>query len=116
MEERTLDTIKLHRLIMRRVWYSYLLTLVFSFATLRGFLLGASTALLFSLVSVASIIRNFLAVKVGEVPNYLQEVFVQAFLGGEFLTLVSVGIFVFSLLSLGLPRRTFLPFKTHQSA
>ena len=116
MEVRLLDTKQLHRLIMRRIWYSYLLTLVFSFATLRGFLLGASTVLLFSLVSVASIIRNFLTVKVGEVPNYLQEVFVLAFLSGEFLTLASVGIFIFSLLSLGLPRRPFVPFKTHQSA
>ena len=106
----------LHRLIMRRVWYSYLISLILSVSAARGFLLGASTVAFFTVVSVADVIQNFLTVKVGDVPGYVRDVFVQAFVSGEFVTLLTLGVLVFSLLSFGLPRPRVFSFKGTQSA
>ncbi len=89
---------------MRRVWYSYLLSLVISRETLRGFIVGTSAMVLVELVSVSSIFHNLLAVRLGDVPVYIWQVFAQAFSQGEFLTLAAVGLLVFSLLSFGRPK------------
>ncbi len=94
----------LQQKIMRRVWYSYLLTMVISRETLRGFVIGASAMSLVELVSVTSILHNLLAVRLGDVPVYIWQVFAQAFSQGEFLTLTVVGILFFSLLSFGRPK------------
>ena len=94
----------LQQKIMRRVWYSYFLSIVISRETLRGFLVGGSGMVLIGLVSVHSIVQNLLAVQLGDVPVYIWQVFAHAFSEGEFLTLLTVGILVFSVLSLGRPR------------
>lgn len=90
---------------MRRVWYSYLTSVFVSYATLRGFLLGFSGVLFIQLVSVPSILNNLLGVQVGAVPNYVWNSISNAFSQGEFITLISLGVIVFSILSFGLPRR-----------
>ena len=94
----------LQQKVMRRVWYSYLLSLVVSRETLRGFVIGASAMALVELVSVSSIFHNLLAVRLGDVPIYVWQVFAHAFSQGEFLTLAAVGLLVFSLLSFGRPK------------
>ncbi len=102
-----MDTLKKH--IMRRVWYSYMLSILLSFATLLGVVFGASTILFVKLVSITDIFNNLLQVQLGAVPTYVWQVFSQAVSQGEFLTLISLGLIIFSLLSfriyLAVPRR-----------
>ncbi len=102
-----MDTLKKH--IMRRVWYSYMLSILLSFATLLGVVFGASTLLFVKLVSITDIFNNLLQVQLGAIPTYVWQVFSQAVSQGEFLTLISLGLIIFSLLSfriyLAVPRR-----------
>jgi hypothetical protein len=102
-----MDTLKKH--IMRRVWYSYMLSILLSFATLLGVVFGASTLLFVKLVSITDIFNNLLQVQLGAIPTYVWQVFSQAVSQGEFLTLISLGLIIFSLLSfriyLNIPRR-----------
>lgn len=102
-----MDTLKKH--IMRRVWYSYILSILLSFATLFGVVFGASTLLFVKLVSITDIFNNLLQVQLGAIPTYVWQVFSQAVSQGEFLTLISLGLIIFSLLSfriyLAVPRR-----------
>ena len=85
---------------MRRVWYSYMLSILLSFATLLGVV---------KLVSITDIFNNLLQVQLGAIPTYVWQVFSQAVSQGEFLTLISLGLIIFSLLSfriyLAVPRR-----------
>lgn len=89
----------LQRRIMRRVWYSYGLSVLVSRATVRGFALGFSAVLFIELVSIPSILANLLTVKVGLVPEYVWQSIVQSVKGGEVLQLIMLGIVIFSLLS-----------------
>lgn len=83
---------------MRRVWYSYGLSVLVSRTTLRGFALGFSAVLFVKLVSVPSVFSNLLAVKVGSVPEYVWQSVVQSIQGGEILQLIMLGVVIFSLL------------------
>jgi len=85
--------------VMMRVWYSYILSIVFSPSTLRGGILGASIVLFVSLVSVPNILSNLLQVQVGAVPTYMWQTVTTAIADGEFLKLLTLGIIIFSLLS-----------------
>jgi hypothetical protein len=89
----------LQRRIMRRVWYSYGLSILVSKATVRGFALGFSAVLFVKLVSVPSVLANLLSVKVGAVPEYVWQIFMQSIQGGEILQLIALGVVIFSLLS-----------------
>jgi hypothetical protein len=89
--------------IMRRVWYSFLLSVLFSRSTVRGILVGFSGVLFVHLVSLHNIILNLLTIQLGFLPRYIWQVIKEAAQNGEFLTLVSLGILVFSLLSFRLP-------------
>ena len=71
---------------MRRVYYSYVLSLSTSLIFWQGFFLGAAVLLLARWLHVASIIDNFLAVPVREVPNFVIGSFFGAISHGEFLT------------------------------
>jgi hypothetical protein len=90
---------RLQRLIMRRVWYSYALSIAFSKAALRGFVMGFSGVLFFTLVSVPSILANLLAVEVGAVPSYVWQTITDSIRSGEVLQVVVLGVIIFSLLS-----------------
>lgn len=98
----------LNQKIMLRVWYSYLLRVTFTRDTLRGFVLGSSAVLFFTLVSVPNVLRNFLSVEVGEVPTYIVHLFVRSFGQGEVVQLIALGVVVFSLLSFRLPKITLI--------
>ncbi len=93
---------KIRRNIMRRVWYTYLLSVFLRPSSVLGFLFGASVIGLWKLVSLTSIATNVLNVRVGELPNYIMGSLLQA----EILALLAFGIIVFTLLTVGikLPR------------
>ncbi|MEZ4195033.1 MAG: hypothetical protein R3B53_01375 [Candidatus Paceibacterota bacterium] len=98
----------LKKQIMRRVYYSYALSVLVSKATLRGFILGFSGFLFMHLVSLSSIVMNLLSVQVKAVPEYVWGTITGAVATGEFMTLISLGVIVFSLLSFGLPKRPII--------
>jgi hypothetical protein len=82
-------------IIMRRVYYSYLVSVFTQALFWQGAFLGASTILLARWLHVASIIHNFLAVPVGRVPQYIMNSFLAAVAHGEIytaLTLILAGI------------------------
>ena len=86
--------------IMMRVWYSYLTGIVMNVSTLRGVVLGASVVLFIQLVSVHNIILNLLQVQVGTVPAYVWQAISTSVVNGEFLKVVTLGVIIFSVLSL----------------
>ena len=88
---------------MRRIWYAYGIDVVLGRAALQGFLFGASMVGFWKLVSVTSVINNVLTVRLGELPNYVMQALLQA----HVLALITFGIMVFTVLSLGI--RVTLP-------
>ncbi len=79
---------KIQKIIMRRVYLSYGLSLVANTAFWQGIFLGVSAILLAHWLHVASIIHNFLSVPVGGVPRYLVGSFQGAIQHGELLTVL----------------------------
>lgn len=71
---------------MRRVYYSYAVSIVTHVMFWQGIFLVVSAALLSKWLHVASIFNNFLAIPVGGVPSYLANSFVNAITHGEFMT------------------------------
>lgn len=86
----------IHKTIMRRVYYSYALSIVTSAALWQGALLGASIALFGRLTHVAAISHNFSSVPLSSAPGFVFNAFVNAFNGGEILT-VLVSVFMIGL-------------------
>lgn len=93
----TYNSQKLKSAIMRRVWYAYVLSVAIRPSTIWGLAFGASVIGFWKLVSVTSIIQNFLNVPIGQVPTYVLQSMMQA----EFLALMAFGIIVFTVLSVG---------------
>ena len=91
------STLALRRAIMRRVWYTYVLSLMVRHSTVWGLAFGASVIGFWKLVSITSIIQNFLTVPVGHVPMYI----LNSLLHAETIALVAFGIIVFTILSVG---------------
>jgi predicted phage tail protein len=87
---------KLHKNIMRRVYYSYTLSFVSQPMLWQGFVLGASIALFGRLTHVASIARNFSHTSVENAPAFIFNSFANALAGGEVLT-VLVSVFMIGL-------------------
>ena len=81
-----MSTKNLQKIIMRRVYYSYGLSIVSSVVFWQGVFLGVSAFLLARWLHVASIIHNFLSVPVGSVPKYVTGSFVGAINHGELMT------------------------------
>jgi len=75
-------------IIMRRVYYSYALSFFSQVVFWQGVFLGAAALLLAKWLHVASIIKNFSAVPVGHVPQYVANSFLGAINHGELLTAV----------------------------
>jgi predicted phage tail protein len=82
--------------IMRRVYYSYALSIATSAALWQGFLLGACIALFGKFTHVASIARNFSHTNVENAPAFIFNAFANALAGGEVLT-VLVSVFMIGL-------------------
>ena len=82
---------------MRRVWYTYALSIMVRQSTVWGAAFGASVIGFWKLVSITSIVQNFLNVPIGQAPTYVLQSMVQA----ESLALIAFGIIVFTVLSVG---------------
>jgi len=78
----------MQRIIMRRVYYSYALSIVSHPLFWQGMFLSVSAAMLAHWLHVASIVRNFLSVPVGGAPRYVFNSFIGAINHGELLTAV----------------------------
>lgn len=77
---------KLHNQIMRRVYYSFAISITTHTMFWRGIFLGAAALLLGQWLHVASIINNLLATPVGNTPQYIANSFVNAATRGELMT------------------------------
>ncbi len=71
---------------MRRVYYSYLLSLGSALIFWQGVFLGVAMLLLGRWLHVASIVDNFLAIPVREVPSFIVGSFFGAISHGEIMT------------------------------
>lgn len=99
MNQNTLkQSQKLRNAIMRRVWYTYTLSVFTRSSTVWGIAFGASVIGFWKLVSITSIVHNFLTVPVGHAPAYILQSMMQA----EFLALIAFGIITFTILSVGI--------------
>jgi hypothetical protein len=86
---------KIHNSIMRRVYYSFALSIATHTMFWRGMFLGAAALLLAQWLHVASIINNFLAIPVGSTPEFVLNSFATAVTHGEVvmaLTFLGAGI------------------------
>jgi hypothetical protein len=76
--------------IMRRVYYSYTLSLVTSVALWQGIVLGACVALFGRLTHVASIWNNLSHTAITQMPAFIAEAFLNALKSGEVTTALIV--------------------------
>lgn len=75
---------------MRRVYYTYALSIFTHAMFWQGVFLSVATLLLAKWLHVESIIHNFLSVPVGNVPGYLYHSFFGAVSHGELLTAMTL--------------------------
>lgn len=87
-----MDTKVMQKQIMRRVYYSYMVSVVAHPMMWRGVFLGAATVALAEWLHVASIINNFLTVPVGAAPQYMYGSVVNAVTNGEMLTVLTLAL------------------------
>ena len=73
---------------MRRVYYSYALSVVTHSMFWQGILLGGSVALFGRLTHVAALFKNMLAVPVGNLPQHIVNAFGNALGNGEVMTVI----------------------------
>ena len=83
-----MNTNSMQRAIMRRVYYSYAISIVAMPMFWQGMFLSVSAYLLAKWLFVASIIDNLLAVPVGGAPSYVANAFVGAATHGELMTVL----------------------------
>lgn len=81
---------KLHRTIMRRVYYSYAVRFVSEPMLWQGFVLGICVALFGRLTHVAAITHNLGSTRVENAPAFIWNSFVHAATNGEMLTVLVV--------------------------
>lgn len=75
---------------MRRVYYSYAVSIFTQSIFWQGMFLSVAAALLAKWLFVASIIDNLLAVPVGRAPQYIVDAFGNAITHGELLTVLTL--------------------------
>jgi hypothetical protein len=85
-----MDSQVMQKQIMRRVYYSYAISIGAHVMFWQGMFLGVAAGLLAKWLHVASIVKNFLAVPVGSVPQYVYGSFWGAINHGELLTAVTL--------------------------
>ncbi len=81
---------KLHRTIMRRVYYSYAVRFVSEPMLWQGFVLGVCVALFGRMTHVAAIAHKFASTRIENTPNFVWNSFVHALNNGEMLTVLIV--------------------------
>jgi len=86
---------RLRHQIMRRVWYAFMMSVCFRPALGLGFLFGASAIALWQLVSIISIVENFLAVGITNTPAFVANALLLADTAAlmALLTFVTAGTF-----------------------
>lgn len=77
-------------IIMRRVYYSYALSIFSQVVFWQGMFLGVAALLLAKWLHVAKIVHNFLSVPVGHAPQYVANSFLGAINHGEILTVLTL--------------------------
>lgn len=85
-----METTSIHKVVMRRVYYSYVLSIFTHTVFWQGVFLGAAAILLARWLHVASIIKNFLSIPVGQVPSYLLNSVSNALAHGEVLMVMTL--------------------------
>jgi len=80
----------MQKAIMRRVYYSYALSIATHTMFWRGMFLSIAGILLANWLHVASIVHNFLSVPVGNAPQFILNSFVNAIANGEILTALTL--------------------------
>lgn len=86
----------LHTKIMRRVYYTFAMRVVTHPITTQCALFVLALSVFARMVHVRSVIDNLLSTSLGKVPSFLTN----AVLNGEMLTLIAIGVMVFTLLSI----------------
>ena len=99
----------LRRRIMRRVGYSYGLSVCTQPLFFHGILLGSGVMLLAELIWVQRVMTSFLETPIGDAPAWLWGRVSEAVSAGEFFLLCLLGVVVMTALSAGTRLvRTFL--------
>lgn len=80
---------------MRRVYYAYALGVATHPMLLHGMALSVSLGLFAHLVHVRSLLTNLLNTELGNIPVFIYN----AFARGEVLTILAVGVMIFTALS-----------------
>ena len=103
---------------MRRVYHTFALRIAQHPITTQIALFVLALGVFAKLVHVSRVTDSLLNTTLGNVPHYIYNVVLHAFLRGEVLTLIAVGVLVFTALSL--PRHVFRIFvpkpPTHAAA
>lgn len=81
---------EMKHIIMRRVYYSFALSILTSAALWQGVVLGASVAAFGRLTHVAAISNNILATPAGSVPAYVGNTILSSVGNGELMTVLVV--------------------------
>jgi len=87
--------------IMRRVYYTYAVSIFTHSMFFQGAFLAIAALLLARWLHVASIIGNFLAVPIGSTPAYVYNTFVTAISSGELLTVLTLVVAAGVAVSIG---------------
>ena len=85
-----MKTTQMQKNIMRRVYYTYALSIAAHSMLWRGVFLGAAGVLLAQWLHVSSILHNFLSVPVGTVPRFVADSMLNAAVHGEVLMLITL--------------------------
>lgn len=105
MKHIDMNIVATRRRLMRRVWYSYALSLLSRVAFVHGFVLGGSVAMFGRLTHVAAITDNLLNVPPATLPSYAWQTVVAALSDGEVLTVLVtallIGLSVAAVIRLG---------------
>lgn len=81
---------------MRRVYYTFAIRLATQPGVVQGFVMLAALIALTYFVSIGNVLQNMAEIQVGQLDHYIMN----AFLNTEAWTLLCIGIFVMSALSL----------------
>ncbi len=88
---------------MRRIWYSYLLSVVASKETLKGILLVVCLAAFASLVYVQAVIDNLLAIELSMLPQHLFSVATSLVTEGKLLECLTAAVVAYVLVTFPWP-------------
>jgi len=101
---------------MRRVYYTFSLRVIRHKVTIEISLFALALLVFAKVVHVSKVADSLLNTSLGEVPYYIFNVVVHAFMRGEVLTLIAVGVMVFVALSLPWHVAKTFVLKTHTRA